>query len=111
MYRNIDISILTVNYNGLDDTCSLINSIPCSNPYRTEVIVVDNASRNNEAAILAQRYPWIKVIRSQQNLGFAGGNNLGIKSEANIFSSLTMTPPSAASISRHLSGGWKARKR
>lgn len=80
MYRNIDISIITVNYNGLDDTCSLINSIPCSNPYRTEVIVVDNASRNNEAAILAQRYPWIKVIRSQQNLGFAGGNNLGIKS-------------------------------
>lgn len=79
MHQEFDISIITVNYNGLDDTCALIDSIP-SCPYRLEVIVVDNASRKDEAAILAQRYPQIKTIRSQQNLGFAGGNNLGIRS-------------------------------
>ena len=45
-----------------------------------EVIVVDNASNNQEAEIIAQRYPQVKVIRSNQNLGFAGGNNLGIQS-------------------------------
>ena len=44
-----------------------------------EVIVVDNASTQNEAAILEQRYPQVTVIRSSQNLGFAGGNNLGIQ--------------------------------
>jgi hypothetical protein len=44
-----------------------------------EVIVVDNASKNNEAAIIQERYPYIQVIRSEKNLGFAGGNNLGIK--------------------------------
>ena len=44
-----------------------------------EVIVVDNGSRTNEATILQQHYPWITVIRSPENLGFAGGNNLGIK--------------------------------
>ena len=43
-----------------------------------EVIVVDNGSKVNEAAIISQRYPQIKTIRSEQNLGFAGGNNLGI---------------------------------
>ena len=43
-----------------------------------EVIVVDNGSKVNEAAIINQRYPQIKTIRSEQNLGFAGGNNLGI---------------------------------
>lgn len=44
-----------------------------------EVIVVDNGSKENEASILQDRYPNIKVIRNDKNLGFAGGNNLGIK--------------------------------
>ena len=48
----------------------------------TEVIVVDNASTSDEASTIASRYPWVRVIRSQKNLGFAGGNNLGIR-EAN----------------------------
>ena len=47
-----------------------------------EVIVVDNASQQDEASIIQNKYPQVKVIRSEQNLGFAGGNNLGIK-EAN----------------------------
>ena len=41
--------------------------------------MVDNASKEDEAVIIASRYPQVKVIRSEQNLGFAGGNNLGIK--------------------------------
>ena len=44
-----------------------------------EVIVVDNASSQDEASILEQRYPQVTVIRSPKNLGFAGGNNLGIQ--------------------------------
>lgn len=43
-----------------------------------EVIVVDNSSNNWEAVNIARRYPQVKVIQSKQNLGFAGGNNLGI---------------------------------
>lgn len=70
-------SIITVNYNGYKDTCELIDSIPFEDSM--EVIVVDNGSREDEASILQNRYPYIKTIRSDQNLGFAGGNNLGIK--------------------------------
>ena len=44
-----------------------------------EVIVVDNASKEDEASIISERFPQVKVIRSKINLGFAGGNNLGIK--------------------------------
>ena len=44
-----------------------------------EVIVVDNASTVDEASVIDQRYPQVIVIRSQENLGFAGGNNLGIR--------------------------------
>ena len=44
-----------------------------------EVIVVDNGSKVDEASLISQRYSQVKTIRSNQNLGFAGGNNLGIK--------------------------------
>ena len=74
----IETSIITINYNGLADTCALIDTIPF-NDESLEVIVVDNASKDDEATIIEQRYPQVKVIRSEQNLGFAGGNNLGIK--------------------------------
>ena len=75
---DITLSIITINYNGLRDTCELIESLPLGSP-SMEVIVVDNASKEDEAFIIEKRYPNIKVIRSNKNLGFAGGNNLGIK--------------------------------
>lgn len=75
---DITLSIITINYNGLMDTCELIESLPLGN-HSMEVIVVDNASKEDEASIIEKRYPIIKVIRSNKNLGFAGGNNLGIK--------------------------------
>lgn len=74
----IIVSIITINYNGLKDTCELIDSLPLEDK-SIEVIVVDNASKEDEAAIIVCRYPQVKVIRSEQNLGYAGGNNLGIK--------------------------------
>ena len=73
----IEVSIITINYNGLEDTCALIESIPFNE--NMEVIVVDNASQNQEAETIAQRYPQVTVIHSDKNLGFAGGNNLGIQ--------------------------------
>ena len=77
MPQECELSIITVNYNGLKDTCALIDSIPFNEDM--EVIVVDNGSIEDEASILQSRYLHIKAIRSNQNLGFAGGNNLGIK--------------------------------
>ena len=77
MPQEYELSIITVNYNGLKDTCALIDSIPFNEDM--EVIVVDNGSKEDEASILQERYPYIKAIRSDKNLGFAGGNNLGMK--------------------------------
>ena len=74
---DIDLSIITINYNGLNDTLLLIESIPFND--KMEVIVVDNASNNEEAEQISKRFPDVKVIKSDKNLGFAGGNNLGIK--------------------------------
>ena len=77
MHPECDLSIITINYNGLKDTCALIESIPFND--KMEVIVVDNASNNQEAEQISNRFPLVKVIKSDKNLGFAGGNNLGIK--------------------------------
>ena len=77
MPQECELSIITVNYNGLNDTCALIDSIPFNEDM--EVIVIDNGSTENEAKVLQERYPSIRAIRSDQNLGFAGGNNLGLK--------------------------------
>ena len=77
MHPECELSIITINYNGLKDTCALIESIPFND--KMEVIVVDNASNNQEAEQISNRFPLVKVIKSDKNLGFAGGNNLGIK--------------------------------
>lgn len=81
MEKRVDISFITVNYNGFDDTCDLLESIGANvlNNIVYEVIVVDNASSLSEADKIAEIYPHVKLIKNTQNLGFAGGNNSGIK--------------------------------
>lgn len=77
MPQEYKISFVTVNYNGLNDTCDLIDSIPSDTSI--EVIVVDNASSQDEASLIKKKYPWVHVLRSDKNYGFAGGNNIGIR--------------------------------
>ena len=77
MQRECKLSIITINFNGIDCTRDLIETIPSSDDI--EVIVVDNGSRRDEATELEKLFPNINVVRSRKNLGFAGGNNLGIK--------------------------------
>ena len=77
MLQKCELSIITINYNGLKDTCALIETIPFND--KMEVIVVDNASTNDDVSEIKNRFPFVISIRSDKNLGFAGGNNLGIK--------------------------------
>lgn len=72
------ISIITVNYNGCAHTLDLLRSARQLSYKNTEVIVVDNASSESVDAI-EEQYPEAVLIRSKINLGFAGGNNVGIR--------------------------------
>lgn len=72
------VSIITVNYNETISTCALLESIRRQHYRNVEVMVVDNASRENPALLLKSQYPELHFIRSEQNLGFAGGNNLAL---------------------------------
>lgn len=73
------VSVITVNYNQPLVTRQLLFSIAKTNTYQNiEIIVVDNGSKENLRAELSAQFPYVAFIRSEINLGFAGGNNLGI---------------------------------
>lgn len=72
------VSIITVNYNGTEHTLALLDSLQNISYPNIEVFVVDNASSQSPDEI-AEKYPWVKLIRSKSNLGFAGGNNLALR--------------------------------
>lgn len=73
------ISIITINYNNRKDTFRFLRSIDKLSPKNIEIIVVDNGSKDNIVPVLQTYFPHVKGIRSEKNLGFAGGNNLGLK--------------------------------
>ncbi len=75
------ISFIIVNYNGLEDSCELIESIDANIPtsFGYEIILVDNGSKQDETLCVKEKFPHVITVRSERNLGFAGGNNLGIK--------------------------------
>lgn len=71
------VSIILVNYNGNEDTIDCVDSLNKTSYQNKEIVVVDNASalQDEQAESLPQN---VVLIRSRENLGFSGGNNLGI---------------------------------
>lgn len=73
------VSIITINYNESAVTLDMLKSLQGLTYSNVEVIVVDNASPNDDPDVIKERFPKVKLIKSEKNLGFAGGNNLGVK--------------------------------
>jgi GT2 family glycosyltransferase len=73
------VSLITVNYDHPEVTLELLSTLRKISYPNIEIIVVDNASPKDDPSILKDAYPEINFIQSPVNLGFAGGNNLGIR--------------------------------
>lgn len=73
------VSFITLNYNQTPVTCAFLDSTRNLTYKNFEIIVVDNASKEDPTAYINEHYPEVKLIRSDENLGFTGGNNLGMK--------------------------------
>ena len=73
------VTIITVNYNQSAATCDMLKSLYVSGYPNLEVFVVDNASPSDHPDVIKERYPQINFIKNPVNLGFAGGNNIGIR--------------------------------
>lgn len=71
------ISTVIVNWNTRDLLIDCITSIERTTP-GCEIIVVDNASTDDSVQMVRERFPDVKLIASETNLGFGAGNNLGI---------------------------------
>jgi len=80
------VAIVSVNYNQTLLTAEMLQSLQDAGLHTwCETWVVDNASTTDGSAELTSQFPWVRTIRSDKNLGFAGGNNLAIrKTEADF---------------------------
>ncbi len=79
------VSIITVNYNQTQVTRELLHSLRRITYEPVEVIVVDNGSPDTSIRSLPQEFPEINYIQAERNLGFAGGNNVGISASKGEF--------------------------
>ena len=74
------VSIIILNWNGLEDTIECLESLKKITHPNYEVIVVDNGSEGNDAQMLQERFgDYIHIIRNDKNYGFAGGANIGMR--------------------------------
>ena len=78
--NNIDVSIIIVNWNTKDFLQECLHSVfETTHEVTFEVIVVDNGSCDGSLEMVTENYPYVKLIQTGSNLGFAKANNVGIK--------------------------------
>ena len=73
------ISIIVLNYNAGELLLNCINSLKKSTYQNIEILVVDNISSDDSHSKCKKQFPDIKLIQNRKNLGYCGGNNVGIK--------------------------------
>jgi len=69
------VSVVTVNYNQSRVTCEFLSSMRNITYKNIEIFVVDNDSPTDNPDIIKEEYPEITLLKTEENLGFAGGNN------------------------------------
>lgn len=73
------VHIIVLCWNGWDDTRECLTSLRLVTYPRACVVVIDNGSTDGTAERVAAGFPEVDVVRNNSNLGFAGGNNVGIR--------------------------------
>jgi GT2 family glycosyltransferase len=73
------VSIIIVHFNGVEVLSRCLKFLSKIDYNNFEVILVDNASTDNSVKFVRENYPWIKIVENERNLGFAEGNNRGLK--------------------------------
>lgn len=79
MPEPLRMGVVVLNFNGMADTRKCLDSLAPSVSDHFQVLLVDNASTEPIDADLSSRWPWVQVERNAANLGYAGGNNTGLR--------------------------------
>lgn len=69
-------AVIILNWNGKENTLACLASLQ---KLQASIIVIDNASMDDSVATIRKKFPKVQLIENKTNLGFAAGNNLGIK--------------------------------
>jgi GT2 family glycosyltransferase len=77
----VSATVIIVNYNGAHLLPDCLHALARQHDDAPtfDTVVVDNASSDGSLELLAREFPWVRVIASPSNLGFAGGNNLALR--------------------------------
>ena len=73
------VCVILLNWNGKKDTLECLESLKKVRYEPFQVVVVDNASSDGSIDAIRSKYPDLVILQTQENLGFAGGNNVGIR--------------------------------
>lgn len=73
------VSIIILNWNGRKYLAGCLSSVLAQTYPHYEVVLVDNASTDGSVELVTQKFPTVRIIRNDVNLGFAAGNNQAIK--------------------------------
>jgi GT2 family glycosyltransferase len=79
----IDIVIVTLNNETTISSC--LDSIHASSPNKINIFVVDNASTDNTLDVVRRRFPYVRIIKNEENLGFAKANNQALRQSREEF--------------------------
>ena len=75
-----EVSIIILNWNGLEDTIECLESLKKITYPNYKLIIVDNGSEGNDVAVLRHRFgSYIHIIEKDKNYGFTEGNNIGMR--------------------------------
>ena len=82
--NNIDnslpkVAVIILNWNGKEDTLECLASVKKLNYSNYEILLVDNGSSDNSVNEISKQYPDITLLQTGENLGYAGGNNVGVR--------------------------------
>lgn len=79
MTQQPEVNIIVLNYNSRDDTLDCLRSLQHLTYLRTHIILVDNGSTDGTVPLVRACHPQVEIIETGENLGFTGGNNVGIQ--------------------------------
>jgi GT2 family glycosyltransferase len=99
------VAIVVLNYNGLEDTCLCLKSLGALDPAPHRVILVDNASAIDPEAAARALMPDLVYIRTDRNLGYAGGNNRGIERALELGADFVIVLNNDTTVARDLLAG------
>jgi GT2 family glycosyltransferase len=73
------VTIIVLNWNGLNDTLDCLESLDQLDYQNYKVVIVDNGSIDGSVPVIRERFPGVTIIENGENLGYAGGNNVGLR--------------------------------